>query len=313
MRVLAVDCGGSHLSCALAEDKRLLAHTSVDTPATSLRDVLPVLARTLRDLCRSCGVPVRSCSGVGIGLPVILESSTGEILSTLNKYPDLPEIDLAAWSEREFGLPIKFENDARMALLGERIAGAAVGAEDVVMITLGTGIGGAAMLQGRLLHSRFGQAGNLGGHLTVNFRGRRCKCGAVGCAEAEASTAVLNDICREWPGFDRSALANEDNLDFEAVFRCKDSGDAVAREVLEHCLDVWSALTVSLIHAYGPELVLFGGAIMRQGEEILQPVRDYVAAHCWRTTRGLPRMETAMLGSQAALFGAAALFEEKPA
>ncbi|MGI8772120.1 MAG: ROK family protein, partial [Acidobacteriaceae bacterium] len=304
MRVLGIDCGGSHLSCALIDDKKLLAHASLETAATSLREILPLLASTLRDLCRSCSVSVQSCSGLGIGLPVILEARTGAVLSTLNKYCDLPQIDLAAWSERELGLPIRFENDARMALLGEQFAGAAVGAQDVVMITLGTGIGAAAMLQGRLLHSRYGQAGCLGGHLTVNFRGRRCKCGAIGCAEAEASTAALADICREWPDFDRSTLANEGDLNFETLFRCKDAGDAVADEVLHHCLEVWSALTVSLIHAYGPELVLFGGAVMRRDAEILEPIRRYVATHMWRTIHGPPRIEAATLGSHAALFGA---------
>jgi glucokinase len=126
-----------------------------------------------------------------------LESRTGEVLSTLNKFADIQQVDLSAWSARELGLPVRFENDARMALLGEHSAGAAQGAQDVVMVTLGTGIGGAAMLQGHLLHSRYGQAGCLGGHLTVNFRGRRCKCGAIGCAEAEASTSVLEEVCRE--------------------------------------------------------------------------------------------------------------------
>jgi glucokinase len=309
--VLGIDCGGSHLSCGLIENKKILAHTSVATDASSLREVLPILASTLRDLCRSCAVPIQSCSGLGIGLPVILESRTGEILSTLNKFCDLPEIDLAAWSEQELGLPIRFENDARLALLGEQFAGAAVGAEDVVMITLGTGIGGAAMLQGRLLHSRYGQAGCLGGHLPVNFRGRKCKCGAIGCAEAEASTWALEEICRGWPGFRDSSLRNDDTFNFDTLFRAKDVGDTVAREVLQHCLEVWSALTVSLIHAYGPELILFGGAVMRRGEEVLEPIRRFVATHIWKTTRGLPRIEAATLGSNAALFGAEALFQEE--
>jgi glucokinase len=309
MRVLGIDCGGSHLSCALVENKEILAHTSIETDASSFREMLPVLASTLRELCRKCTVPVQSCSGLGIGLPVILETLTGEILSTF-KFCDLPEIDLAAWSERELGLPIRFENDARMALLGEQFAGAAMGAEDVVMITLGTGIGGAAMLQGRLLHSRYGQAGCLGGHLTVNFQGRKCKCGAIGCAEAEASTWALEGICREWPGFCTSSLTNDDTLNFDTLFRAKDEGDTVAREVLQHCLEVWSALTVSLIHAYGPELILFGGAVMRRGEEVLEPIRRFAGTHLWRTTRGLPRIEAATLGSNAALFGAEALFKE---
>ena len=207
MRVLGVDCGGSHLSCGLIENKQVLAQSAIPTDASSFGAILPRLVSILHDLCQRSSISIDTCSGLAIGLPVILEPGTGEVLSTLNKYRDLPDIDLAAWSMRALGLPAKVENDARMALLGEQFAGAAVGARDVVMVTLGTGIGGAVMLQGRLMQSRFGQAGCLGGHLTVNYRGRRCTCGAVGCAEAEASTAVLAEICHTMPGFQDSSLA----------------------------------------------------------------------------------------------------------
>jgi glucokinase len=79
--------------------------------------------------------------------------------------------------------------------------------------------------------------------------------------------------------------------------------------VLQHCFEVWAALTVSLIHAYGPELVLFSGGVMRRGEEIIAPIRDWVAMHMWGTIRGIPRIEPAALGRDAALLGAEALFE----
>jgi glucokinase len=217
---------------------------------------------------------------------------------------------MSAWCQREFQLPVKIENDAKLALLGEHFVGAAKAFSDVVMVTLGTGIGGAVMLENRLLRSEMGQAGSLGGHLTVRMGGRVCICGAVGCAEAEASTSVLHAIAGEWPGFAASLLANEAQLDFAALFRCKDAGDTIAREVLNHCLGIWSALAVTLIHAYGPQVVLFGGGIMNRGQEILQPIRAYVQQHVWRTSRGFPRIEAAVLGTDAALVGAEALFGE---
>ena len=311
MTVIGIDCGGSHIACALLEEKKILGKEILATDASSFRQILPVLASTVRTLGRRCGVPIQSCHGMGIGLPVIFEAATGRILSTLDKFPDIAGVDLSAWGQRELGIPVRLENDARLALLGERYAGAAAGADDVVMITLGTGIGGAAMLEGKLLQSRFGQAGSLGGHLTVNFKGRRCKCGGVGCAEAEASTSVLREICDGWPGFKESKLACERVLDFETVFRCKDAGDRVAREVLEHCIEVWSALAASTIHAYGPELVLFGGAVMRRREDILEPIRHRVALRTWTTSHGMPRIDAAILGEDAALFGAESLFERE--
>ena len=310
MKVLGIDCGGSHLSCGLIEDKKILAWEDIRTDATSLRQLLPTLADVLRNLCARAGSPLDSCVGVGIGLPVVMDATTGETLSTLEKFRDLPDVDLSRWSMAELGLPARFENDARLALLGEHAAGAAAGAHDVVMITLGTGIGGAAMLQDRLLFSRLGQAGCLGGHLTVNLLGRRCVCGAIGCAEAEASTSVLPEVCREWPSFAGSKLAGVTPLNFDLLFQTADAGDRVANQVLSHCIRVWSALTVSLIHAYGPELILFGGGVMKRGEEILTPLREWVHKHMWTTSRGVPRIEVAALGNHAALFGAEALFSE---
>jgi glucokinase len=312
MSVLALDLGGSHVGCAVVNGGTVLASSSVSTDARSLRELLPRLAVRLRESCRAAGISPEACEGMGIGFPAIVDSRSGELLSTLgDKFADLTAEDLQSWSNSEFGLRIRIENDAKLALLGERFSGAARGFEDVVMVTLGTGIGVAVMLQNRLLRSHLGQAGNLGGHLVVRFDGRPCVCGAIGCAEAEASTSVLPTLCREWPGFAESSLAQESQLNFATLFQSRDGGDRVAGELIDHCLDIWSALAVSLVHAYGPQLLLFGGGIAGRGEEILSPIRAYVGQHSWKTSRGAARIEAGVLGADAALVGAEALFLEE--
>jgi glucokinase len=312
MSVLALDFGGSHVACAVVNDGAVLVSSTVTTDARSLRELLPELTLQLRKNCHAVGISPEACKGLGIGFPAIVDSKSGEILSTLgSKFADCTGSDLQAWSKREFGLPLRIENDAKLALLGESSAGSARGFDDVVMITLGTGIGVAVMLQHRLLHSQMGQAGALGGHLVVRFDGRPCVCGAIGCAEAEASTSILPELCREWPGFAESSLAQETDLDFSKIFRLRDAGDRVAHELIDHCIAIWSALTVSLIHAYGPQLVLFGGGVSQRGDEILHPLRAYVKQHSWKTIRGAAEIQTAMLGADAALIGAETLlFEE---
>jgi len=309
MTVLALDLGGSHVGCGVVDSGSVIASSSISTDARSLRETLPELAVRLRESCRASGVSPEACKGIGIGFPAIVDSRSGELLSTLSgKFDDLTAKDLQSWSHREFGLPLRIENDAKLALLGESLVGTAKGFEDVVMVTLGTGIGVAVMLQNRLLHSRLGQAGTLGGHLVVRFNGRPCVCGGVGCAEAEASTSVLPALCREWPGFAESSLAKESQLNFSTLFESRDAGDSVSAELIDHCIDVWSALTVSLVHAYGPQLILFGGGVAKRGEEILRPIGAYVEQHSWKTSRGIARIEAATLGADAALVGAEALF-----
>jgi len=308
--VLAVDLGGSHAGVAVVEQGRVLSEAVIDTDAQSMKNLLPEITARLLDCCNKSGVNPRDCLGIGFGIPGIVDGRTGEILSIFNKFTDLDVGDLRSWSEAAFGLSLRIENDAALALLGEHYAGAARGIGDVVLVTLGTGIGVSAMLQHQLLRSHLGHAGSLGGHLVVRFDGRRCACGAVGCAEAEASTSVLPAIAAGWPGFKDSQLAAVPRLNFEELFRAHDAGDLVAREIVTHSIEVWSALAVTLIHAYGPQMMLFGGGVMRRQKEILEPIRAYVERHAWRSSRGVTRIEAASRGVQAAFLGVEALVEK---
>lgn len=311
LSIVAIDLGGSHVSVGVVSGRSLLCERGFATEATSMAEIRIVLEAELDACLRQAGVSPAEVRGVAVGYPGIVDSDTGEVLSPLNKYPDISGAALADWAQSRFGCRLRLENDVRLALLGEHLAGAAQGAQDVVMVALGTGIGGAAMLGGKLLVSRSGHAGSLGGHLPVRLDGRTCTCGAVGCAEAEASTAALPALCREWPGFAHSLLAAPRRITFQVLFEAVDARDQVAEQVLAHCLHVWSVLTVALVHAYGPELVLFGGGVLQRGEQVLAPIRSYVHRHMWRTSRGLPRIEAGRLGACAALFGATTLFPEE--
>lgn len=310
MSVLGLDLGGSHITCGIVRDADVLASFTLKTEAHALTPLLPELAQRLRAICDSMSIPLSSCRGLGIGFPAVVDGRNNEILATHGKFTDVTADDLQVWCQQEFGLPVRIENDARLALLGEHSAGAAKGFEDAVIVTLGTGIGAAAMLQGRLVHSYMGQAGTLGGHLSVSYQGRPCKCGAIGCAEAEASTAALPTMCRDWPGFADSALAGQLSQNFVTLFRASDAGDLVAQQILERCIEVWSALAVTLVNAYGPQILIFGGGVMKRGEEILNPIRDYVEKHAWRTSRGMARIAVSALEGNAALVGAESLFTE---
>jgi glucokinase len=264
----------------------------------------------LRKLLAKAGVPIAECAGIAAGFPGIVDARSGRILSTLKKYEDAIHLDLNNWSSETFGINLRMENDARMALLGEQHAGTAQDVHDVVMMTLGTGIGGAAMIQGKLLRGAHAQAACLGGHLPVDFRGHVCSCGNIGCAEAEAAGWSLPGILRETPGFAVSVLAAAPKLDFRALFTAADEGDPVALEVRQRCMAVWAANAVALIHAYDPEVVIMGGGVMRRAELIVPFVQDHVTKHAW-TAWGKPEVRAAGLGENAALLGAVPLLSEE--
>jgi glucokinase len=309
MKALVIDLGGTHANCAIVEDRTVVSSQVISTSGSGrLETALPELVAALKNLMFREKSGLGEMAGIAVGFCGLVDGANGRVISTNAKYEDAPDLDLQAWAYQQFGLPLWLENDARMALLGEWYAGAAMGTDDVVMVTLGTGIGGVAMIDGRLLIGKHFQAGCLGGHLPVRFDGERCTCGAIGCAESEAAGWSLPRICRGWPGFAASILADND-LNFENLFRCAEAGDAVAMGVREHCLKVWAVNAVALIHAYDPELLVYGGGVMRGGDVVLKYVQDYVMRYAW-TPWGQVQVRAAVLGNDAALLGAVPLIAQ---
>jgi glucokinase len=311
VKAFAIDLGGTHATCGLVEDETILAHETIDTDgARSLREVLPRIESILNRLAVSASLSLGECSGVAVGFAGLVDSSAGRVLATNEKYEDAKEIDLRAWSLVTLGLPLRIENDARMALLGESYAGAARGFSEVVMMTLGTGIGGVAMMNGKLLRGKHFQGGCLGGHLPVLFTGRACNCGAIGCAEAEASGWSLPLIVRESPGSAESALSKYPAIGFKELFLEAAHGDSLAVAIRDRCLHIWAADAVGLVHAYDPEIIVMGGGAMKSAAAILPYIEAYVHRHAW-TPWGKVHLRAAELGTEAALLGAVPLLSEQ--
>jgi glucokinase len=301
---IGIDLGGSHATIAVVRDDQILASHRVSLDSTqALRPALDVFRSVIRNMLAALKMNVVECEGVALGFCGLADARIGRVVSTNKKYEDAPLIDFEAWSKRELGLRFGVENDARMALLGERHVGAARGCDNLVMITLGTGIGGAAMIEGKLLRGKHAQAGCLGGHLPATVGGRLCTCGAIGCLEAEASGWSLPFVAREWKDFSQSRLAGHETINFQILFESADSGDRVAMEVRDYCLKVWATGAVGLIHAYDPEKIVIGGGVMRRADLILPYIQTYVSQHAW-TPWGKVEIVAAQLGNDAGLFGA---------
>lgn len=311
MRALAIDLGGTHATCGIVEDRTILACEAIPADsAKSLSALLPRVIETFHRLAQKTGLSIHDCEGVAAGFAGLVDTRAGRVVSTNAKYEGAPQLDLPGWSRANLGLPLRIENDARMALLGEVYAGAASGFTEVVMMTLGTGIGGVAMIEGKLLRGKHSQAGCLGGHLPVLFTGRRCTCGAIGCAEAEAGGWSLPLIVNEWPGASASALAKYQNVGFKELFAEAAAGDQVALAIRDRCISVWCADAVALVHAYDPELIVMGGGVMKSAAIILPVVEAHVQKYAW-TPWGKVQVRAAKLGNDAALLGAVPLLAER--
>jgi glucokinase len=311
VKALAVDIGGTHASCGLVEDASILAHESMNVvSATNIRAVLSGVAEIFRKLMKGRSLSPDNFQGIAVGFPGLVDSRAGRVVSTNKKFDDATEVDFGAWGQQSLGLALRIENDARLALLGEWYAGAARGFDDVVMMTLGTGIGGAAMIEGKLLRGKHSQAGCLGGHIPVLFNGRPCTCGGIGCAEAEASGWSLPGIARDFPGISESSLSSYQHVGFRQLFEEAQRGDKAALAIRERCLNVWAADAVALVHAYDPEIIVIGGGVMKSANVIIPYVEAHVQKYAW-TPWGKVRVRPAELSNNAALVGAIPLLSEE--
>lgn len=310
MKALAVDIGGTHANCGLVENDRVLAHQSVDLAATAnMRDVLSRIAEVFRQLIKQHSLSLKDFHGIAVGFPGLVDSRISRVVSTNKKYDDAPKVDFSVWAREALGLSLRIENDARLALLGETYGGAARGFSDVVMMTLGTGIGGVAMIEGKLLRGKHAQAGCLGGHIPVLFNGRPCTCGGIGCAEAEASGWSLAGIIQDTPGFSESSLSKFPQAGFKQLFEEAARGDKVALAVRDRCLNIWAVDAVALIHAYDPEVIVLGGGVMESASAIVPYIQSYVHKYAW-TPWGKVQIHPAELASNAALVGSVPLLSE---
>ncbi len=302
MPALACDMGGTVIKVGVVDGGRLLARRSIQARSEEgLAARLPAIRDALERVAHDARVAPADCCGVFLAMPGIIDVAAARVVSVHQKYTDAPRVDLRAWAADLWGLPLRVENDARAALIGEWQAGAGRGRDDLVLVTLGTGIGTAVLTGGRLLRGPHGTAGNLGGHLTVDVDGRACSCGGIGCAEAEASQSVLAELVAAQPGSGASALAAADPLDYRAVFDLA-PGDPTAAAIARRSLDVWAALAVDLVNAYDPDRLIVGGGVAR-AEPVVPYVRRHVARHAWTPGRTVDVIPT-RLGDDAALLAA---------
>jgi glucokinase len=306
--VLAADIGGTSIKLAVVDGGRLLARAEIkSSPSDGLAAALPQIMRGWENLKRNLSIDDSGIKALGVAIPAIIAPEGGKIWAVpAGKFPDAVGLDLGRWfSGRYKNKSAYWCNDAHAALAGERHYGAARHAANVVMITLGTGVGTAVLLNGRHLHGSHGLAGNAGGHVTLDCHGKACPCGNIGCVETMASTWTLSERAKSSRRFRHSLLAQMGSIDYEAVLAAADAGDWLATELRDSSFRAWAMVAASEIHHYDPDLLLLGGKIGANCRPLLKAIDDYVQRHTW--VRWKLAIKPAELGSDAGLLGVAYL------
>lgn len=276
--VACVDFGGGSVKLSRLRRGELVATRIL---ANTSSDALSTIASTIAGWGR--------VSAVAIAVPGVVDLAGSRLESAHGKYGWLAGLDLRAWATSELGVEperCQVHNDARAALQGEIVEpGAAPGAQDAVLMVLGTGIGTAAVCAGRMVVGSTGHGGILGGHITVDLDGPECLCGNRGCAEALAGTWALPARAAEQPSWEQSSLRLLPEWGFRELLLAEAAGDTCAARLVERCLDVWGTLLVTLCHQYDPTVVIVSGGPMNAAERLLPPLHDRVRSRLWR---GMP-------------------------
>lgn len=301
---MVMDLGGTRIKLGLVENGTLLSVVHVDSQShNGLAERLPIIKMLMDDLLQQHNITAKDIKGAGIAIPGIVDSKQKKILSIDNKFNDAPSLDLGAWINECWQTKLQLENDARAALIGEWQYGKGKGFNDVVLMTIGTGVGSSAVIEGKVLRGKHFQAGCLGGHFTINLHGEKCNCGNYGCVEIEGSTWNIERKAKCSNDYEGSALSKENKIDFESIFRCAEDGDLLSINLRDQCVNVWSAAAVNLIHAYDPEVLIIGGGVMASADFIVPYIQHKVDENAW-TPWGNVKIAAAENINTAALLGA---------
>jgi glucokinase len=284
-----LDIGGTHIKAgAFEENGRLVASVLTEGEALCGGAWKDSVREALGKLEAACGGRLER---VGIAAPGLAAKDGRSIRVMPGRLDGLAGLDWTAFLRRESKVPVL--NDAHAALLGEVWCGAAQGARDCFMLTLGTGVGGAAMCDGRLLTGHAGRAGHLG-HISLNPAGSPDIVGTPGSLE----DAIGNHSVAQRTG-GRFTMTRD-------LLAAAKSGDAAAQTVWEESIRALAAGIASLINVLDPEVVILGGGIMAAGDQLMEPLRAYLNSMEWRPGGTCVRLVPALLGDMAGACGAAA-------
>lgn len=304
-----IDLGGTNIKIGLVTPaNEILDSLSIPTLAERApQAIIEDMAEAVKKLLARNNLSVHDCTGIGIGSPGTIDSKTGTVLYSNNIRWE--NVELAAMLGQLLPLPVKADNDANCAALGEAKAGAAKGCQDVALLTLGTGVGGGIIYKGQLIP----EGGELG-HIMLEKDGRQCTCGRKGCVEAYASASALIRDARDAAASNPDSLLNSlcgnnlEAMNAEIPFTAAKLGDLIALGLIDDYTRALGELVTDIVNFYHPEKVLLGGGVCAQGDYLIRPIQDYVEKNAFghKFVR-LPQILRAELSNSAGIIGAANL------
>ncbi len=319
--IVGVDLGGTNLVIGAMPVDGSSQHAMHSIPTRAdlgadavVERMVQLIERVIAETSAATGAARADFLGVGIGSPGPLDRARGLVIFTPNLgWRDFPLRDRVQDAVK---LPATLDNDANCATLGEWWIGAAKGARDVVGLTIGTGIGGGLILDGKLYHGASDVAGEIG-HATIDSTGRRCKCGNYGCLEAYASGPAIAERAREaLAGGEASVMPSMvggdlSRLTAATVYDAAKRDDALALHVVRETARFLGTGIANLLNIFNPEVVVLAGGVTQAGEALFDPLRAEVRRRAFKPAVDACRIVPGLLGGNAGVVGAVATFAQQ--
>lgn len=312
---LGIDLGGTNIVAGVVDEEyNIVAKASckTDVPRPE-KEICDSMAEVALEAIKNANISIDDVESIGIGVPGAVNPETGIIEYSANLF--FHNWSIVEMMEERLNTKVKIENDANAAALGEYLAGSAKGAKNAIAITLGTGVGGGIIIDGKI-YSGSNFAGAELGHMVIVKGGKECACGRQGCWEAYASaTGLINltkeKILTEKPEFSYMLkLCDDDisNVSGKTAFDAMAAGDPIAKQVVEEYISYLATGVINIINIFQPDVLCVGGGVSNQGENLLAPLRAIVERE--RYTKHNDKQTVicqCSLGNDAGIIGAAYL------
>lgn len=308
---IGVDLGGTNIAVGVVDEEyRILGRGKIKTRAPRpAEEIAADMASACHMALDDAGLTEADVEWIGVGSPGIVDPAAGTIEFSNNL--DFHHVPLRHLFSETAEKPVYLENDANVAALGEALAGGARGFSDVVALTLGTGVGGGVIIDGKI-YAGSNHAGAELGHVGMIYGGLPCSCGRSGCVEMYCSVKALIRQTREKMRACRDSVMWEmcggdiEQAGGRLAFQAQRAGDEAADEVVRQYIDYLGYAVTNFINIFQPQMVLIGGGVSHEGKPLLGPLRTYVKEHSLFENAGT-RVEAATLGNDAGIIGAAFL------
>jgi len=306
---IGIDLGGTFIKfCLLDENLQASDIFQLPTPTTGAKDVINQMVAGGRQLMTKRGLTANDVLGVGIGSPGPMKITEGVLISLAN-IPGMENVPLRDEVAKGIGIHGVLENDANAAAFGEYLCGAG-GTGDMVMLTLGTGVGGGIIIDGKVLHGAH-EIGAEIGHMIIVPDGEQCGCGQRGCLErytsatyiAKWATRLIEQEKRQ--SSLKAILDSGKEINTRNINEARKAGDALAAEVWDKAMYYLAIGCINVARILDPEKIVLAGGLTGAGDDMMIPLRKHYQALHWKATPPLTTLEIAKLGNDAGTIGAA--------